>query len=459
MQSKLNKNKIEYLLYHLNHHFKVHTGIRKKIIFDQPKQTSHRMISFPLSSKEMDSIKYVKDVAILYPLTETNSFYYFDDNKNLVFNDDLLKSAFYLLSGYQEIEQQPIDPYSRFSYKQSIQKKLNISTFPLVNEYFRIITEGIEEFCNINNIEFQKRNLWKDKKFGFLLTHDIDRVDKYSIKTVKLKLKQIIGLSKSKLNKWKLFEQLVENIVLLLKNKNPYWNFEWMKEVEKEYGLNSVWFFLPKRDPKKDAYFSFEEDRIKTLVKDLKSYGDEIGLHATYGSYNNNEILKKDFYDVKKLIGGEPKGSRQHWLRFKYPETLRLLEKTEIKYDSSWGFHDQIGWRNSYCFPFRPYDIEQDRIMDIWEFPLSVMDTTLFEYMNVDQPDAIKQVNTVIESVEKYNGLFTLLWHNSKFVLESGENLTDFYLYVLKRVTEKNVLSFVPGKRISNNIDFLNEEE
>jgi len=451
MQSKLNKFQIDYIFYHLNLHCDFNEEIRKNIVFDfLPDQKKNKII-FPLSSKDLGDIKYIDEVPVIFPVNVQKMFYNFDQNNNLIFYDDLLKSAFYFLSGYQEFKECTADQYDRFSFKGSIQEKLNIPTYPVVNHYFEIIIEGIEKYCKINNIKFKRRKIWGDKKFCFLLTHDVDRVDKYTFRAIKFNTKQLIGLSPTKLDKIDVLKLLVKNIVKIFSNENPYWNFEWMKSLENKYGFNSVWYFLPQGDPSIDAFYSFEEKRIQHIQKRLLDNGDEIGLHSTYYSMNNESVLERDFESVKSLIGKNPIGNRQHWLRFKYPETLRNLEKVGIKYDTSWGFHDHIGWRNSYCLPFKPYDIENDRMMDIWEFPLTVMDVTLFKYQSLDVNKAMIEFEKILETVEKYNGLLTLLWHNNNFDELIHPGITNFYQNLLKKLHQVNLKNF-NGVEIINHL-------
>ncbi|MCB9208122.1 MAG: polysaccharide deacetylase family protein [Ignavibacteriales bacterium] len=458
MNEKLNRSKIDYLFYHLNLHFVLTNKILESINFELSSSQQNSQIIFPLSSKGLENIKYIDDIPILFPLNDEKKHFKIDENKNLIFNDDILKSAFYLLSGFQEFNTTPTGIYERFSYQQSIQKQLGIIKFPLVNHYFQIIIEGIEQFCIANKIEFEKRSYWNDKKFGFLLTHDIDRVDKYTIREIKLKIKQLSGFSKSKLNKKQTAKLLLKYISKFFSSENPYWNFDWMKSIENKYGFKSIWFFLPQGDKNIDAYYSFNENRIKNLVSQLSDYGDEIGLHSTYFSINDEKVLKDNFESVKYLIGKSPTGNRQHWLRIKHPETLINLEKLGIEYDSSLGFFDNIGWRNSYSLPFKPYDFENDRMINVWELPLTVMDITLFEYQNLDLSAAKNEIDEIINVCEKYGGLFTLLWHNSNFDESINPGITNFYENILKSLNQMNIQN-ITGKEIISKlkqIDFQN---
>jgi hypothetical protein len=444
MQLKLNNSQIQYIFYHLNHHFEFTNEIKSRIVFDHASDEVQDQIVFPLSAENLGKFKYINDIPILFPLNNGNTYYIFDSDNNLVFNDDLLKSAFYLLSGYQETEGNLIDMHGRFAYQYSIQKKMNLPYYPLVNHYFEIIIDGIKEFCEKNNIEFRKKNFWHDQKFGFLLTHDVDRVDKYTIRNLKYLIKQLIGIADSKNSRIVLIKLLFKHIINMFTGENPFWNFEWMRSVARKYGFNSVWFFLPKGDPSIDAFFSFEEERIQKVVNKLAEEGDEIGLHATYQSIDNEKILSRDLDAVKKLIKKKPVVNRQHWLRFKYPETLRILESLGIKSDSSWSFNDHIGFRNSYCLPFRPYDIDNDRIMNIWEFPLSVMDVTLFKYQNLNSKSFMSEIEKILDAIIKFNGLFTLLWHNNNFDEDTDPGITQLYQDLLKRISELDPECILP---------------
>ena len=56
----------------------------------------------------------------------------------------------------------------------------------------------------------------------------------------------------------------------------------------------------------------------------------------------------------------------------------------------------------------------EDRIIDIWEIPLIVMDGTLDnkDYNNYGVDEAYNKVIGLINTIKKYNGVFSLLWHN-----------------------------------------------
>jgi hypothetical protein len=61
------------------------------------------------------------------------------------------------------------------------------------------------------------------------------------------------------------------------------------------------------------------------------------------------------------------------------------------------------------------------------------MDATLYNYMKLDIKSAWDITRLLIDTVEKNNGIVTILWHNTYMI---GENLR-FYENILKYCYEK----------------------
>ncbi len=445
MIEALNKTKIEYILYHLNHHFEM-DNIAKHFVYDQIKGKRDKpFVLFPLSSSAISKDFAINNLPVLFPLSKDSDFFQFDKNNNLVFKHDLLKSAFYLLSGYQETNPFKGDHLGRFSYNDSIQKELSIVDKPVVNAYFKIIIAALKQFCSVHNISVVEKSFWGKKPYALFLTHDVDRIDKWTIPEVKKRIKMLwqSGFRKH----WSSAFTAIRKLIF---SQNPYWNFDWLKSIEKKLGVHSTWFFLPRGLKNIDAFYSFSEPRIINLVQHLLKEGDSIGLHGTYNSFDNPYLMAKELKKIETLSSNKIIVSRQHWLRFKYPDTLRILEQLGVLCDSTWGFSDHFGWRNSYCMPFRPYDLEQDRMMNIWELPLNAMDVTFFDYLHMSFEEAFEAINHMINQCKKYGGLFTLLWHNSFLDDDEFPGIRNFYIKILDQISKGEFAHF--------KIDLLNSE-
>ena len=389
-----------------------------------------------LTGKQFDEaeISLTGDIPVLFPvLRGTASFT--SINGNVIFNNDLLKSSFYLLSGYQERNPVSLDHLDRFEYQSSIQSRLNIITRPVVNYYFDEIISGIREFCRLHNIGFTKRNLFTN--FAFFLTHDVDRVIYYNLNSLLNTGKQIAGFMNPGKKKSYLLKEVFNIGSHIISNpggNDPYWNFSFLSNIEKKLGIRSAWFFLPEDQKHIDSYYKLTDKKIIELICFLLNEGHEIGLHGTVRSYHSFESLVKIKKELVSVTGQDSSGIRQHRLMWRHPDTALIHEKAGLIYDTTLCFAGHEGFRNSYCHPFRLFDFEKERMLSYWEIPLNVMESTLFDYRYLDFGDALKAIDHLLSEIRAFNGVFTLLWHNNYFDEVEKPGITAFYTGLLERI-------------------------
>lgn len=447
MDQYLSTNQIDYVLYHLNMIVDLNSEIKERFVFvknrSKIKSYTNRII-FMLSDKDInyENLKTINEIPVLFPISESQEFYEFI-NTNLIFSDDLLKSAFFLLSGYQEYKSLYRDSLDRYPYEKSIQAKLKIIHKPVVNYYFEFIHNGIQEYCLTNNIRFRKKEkIFSD--FGFLLSHDIDRVDYYDIYFLGYKIKELLGLVDRRYPWFVSLKLLCKGIQQFFKfrnKENPYWDFDFHLNLEKDNSIKSTFYFLQKDQKHVDSYYSFDEPRIIKLIKNLELNGCEVCLHGAVRTATNRELMDEHYRKLSQIYGTNIRGIRQHRLIFEMPVTSLIQKEVGLKYDSSLGFAAHEGFRNSYCLPFKLFDFENDRIIHHWEFPLLVMDVTLFEYRKLNFGEAKSVINTLLSEVKKFHGIFTLLWHNGYFDENRHPGITEFYLNLIKEISSQNAQS------------------
>ncbi len=440
MKVFLSENKINYVLYHLGLTIDL-TDIRNNFIFLKNNNEIHNYnnkIIFLLSDKELNSSNIFthNEIPILFPTNDKNELFSIKDS-NLIFNHDILKSAFYLLSGYQETIVEERDFHGRFPYNKSIQKELNIIEKPIVNYYFKFISDAINSFTSNNVIEKKLFN-----SYGLLLTHDIDNIDYYTFPNFLYKIKELLGISKTTLSKSDILKYLI-NYLSGSKN-NPYWSFDKLIDTEKENGFKSCFYFLKKNQKNVDSTYNFSDKKIKKAFKIINSNNCEIGLHGTVSSATNKYGLREQKTELEKHSETNIFGGRQHRLIFNTPSTILNHEYANLKYDSSLCFAENEGFRNSFCLPFKLFDFQNDKTINIWEFPLIAMDTTLFYYKKYDKKQAIKSIKNLIFEINQFHGIFTLLWHNG-FELDYPNGFLDnFYSNLLSEINNtkpENILA------------------
>ena len=124
-------------------------------------------------------------------------------------------------------------------------------------------------------------------------------------------------------------------------------------------------------------------------------------------------------------------GIRQHFLKVIPGITHRIQESAGLQYDASMGFAEQDGFRNSYCWPYRLFDFQNDRPMALWEIPLTVMEVTHFHYRKMDLEESRKAIEELAAEAFKFNGVFCLLWHNHFFDEKEFPGITGHYQGIL----------------------------
>lgn len=447
MNKFLNTYQLGYVFFHMEQHLSLPPGIKEKIKYINGNQSNlySKSIVFSQSANgfDLNQVIEIDKLPVLFPCSETRSFYQLDENGNLVFFHDLLKSAFYLLSGYQEYENdQSADQLGRFSFSDSLQHKLGTTDKPLVNYYFEIIIQGIELYCKKHNLQIERKRLFPS--FGFLLSHDIDKVDKYDAAYFLYKIKQLVGKAPTRLSKVQNLKLGIKGLTTYLgitKKLNPYWNFEWMREIERNHLFRSTFYFLDRGLKHADADYSFTDERMIKLFQFIQEEGCEVGLHGTVESISSREKMQSSYNLLKETSKTQIVGIRQHRLLWKHPQTGLIQQSVGLKYDTTLGFAAREGFRNSYCYPFKLYDFQRDEMIDLWEFPLNVMDVTLFAYQNYSYEEAYRKCKSLIAEVQRFGGIFSLLWHNSYFEEEVTPGITEFYIELLNQIKEQNPLN------------------
>lgn len=351
-------------------------------------------------------------------------------------NYDIVASAFYFLSGWNEYVSAQKDQYGRISYHQSMIHQLNLINIPVVNYYFDILHSA-----QLKLHQLEKKNIWGKNNFGVALTHDIDTCWSAWLEGSfsELKKKRFLSIPKLLLQRFA--------------RKDDWFNFRLISEIDKQYGDSSTFYFLPQKGKSgswKNADYNITSTSIQKEISKLKESGHEISVHGSFGTHTDADKFKNDI----ERIGNKPVvGNRFHFLMFNAEKTVSVLEQCNIKYDTTLGFAEQPGFRRGTCYPFFLYNFEEDRISDVIEIPLIVMDTTLGhpKYLGLSQDEAFEKVKPLIDQVIKFNGVLTLLWHNTYFSDYKYTGWKEVYVEILNYCKLNNGL-LTSGKAIYGKI-------
>ncbi len=447
---RLSDSKIRYILEHLGHHARISEEISSRFRFGSAPESGKALICFPSSDKELDIQKviHIDQIPVLYPVHANQDAFFSMQQNSLVFHHDLLKSAFHLLSGYDELKSDARDEYGRFPYPSSLQHSLGTIYRPLVNYYFEVILNGIEQFCQSNGLAFERIPLLR--KPILMLSHDIDFIDAYDFYETGFKFKMLLGLAKSPYSiqgRFKAAFTALYHFLNPFSRKNPFWNFDFLQRSASDRSFRSTFFFLEKDGRNDNSRYRFHENRIRRLMAELASNGFEVGLHGTLQSARSQSSMDLTLKHLQDVSPKPVVGVRQHFLTYSLPETTRIQEQAGLQYDATLGFAQHEGFRNSYCWPFKMYDFDHDRPAEIWQIPLTAMDVTLFGYRKLDFQQTMEAITDLVQEVRKFNGVFSLLWHNSFFDELQFPGITRFYTELLDFLKDQE-LEGITGSEI-----------
>lgn len=443
MQAPLNRQQLHYVLHHLGHHLCGWDKVSGFIFYGDNCISINKSINFISSHKPYieDDVMLVDDIPVLFPCSENARFYTLTEEGNLQFHHDILKSAFFILSGYHEWDNpELIDAYGRYDYNGSVQKELNIIDKPLVNYYFDVIIDGLEAFARFHSLELRRRHPFSGPVL--LMTHDVDRINFFKIKSVLSRWLDVFVKGDSQycfIDRLRFaWHSSLRYFAPLAHPENLYYSFPFLIQTQKKHKIRSTWFMLNKRRGEPAGDYTFNRKPIQQLVKYLLNNNCEVGLHGSFWSSKSVENYHDEVSQYIKYFSIEPNGARQHYLVGTLPELFRFQSSAGLVYDSTMGFSAREGFRHGYCHPYHPFDHDNQMMLPLWELPLLAMDTTLFEKRGLENQRILESLDQLLSECRRFNGVFTFLWHNCRNNQRVSPGINLFYdelcSFIMQRV-------------------------
>jgi hypothetical protein len=201
-----------------------------------------------------------------------------------------------------------------------------------------------------------------------------------------------------------------------MRGTDPNWRFERMLALEGERSARSTFFVLVGHAHRADGPSPETYRRLRPrLIATLRTGGAEIGLHGSYTAAADPARLAEEKRALEELAG-TVWGHRYHYLRVDAETNLASLAELGFAYDSSLGFPDALGFRAGIAHPFRPWDFERERPLDLVEIPLAVMDASFdARYLNLSARRAEGHLLALLDWAAEHGGGFAVLWHADRF--------------------------------------------
>jgi hypothetical protein len=222
--------------------------------------------------------------------------------------------------------------------------------------------------------------------------------------------------------------------------QDPYFNLEEVAQMHDNHKDTTLFFFHSGGYGKFDKKVIVPSLSYRRVRANIAKYF-KVGLHPSHRSAFKERLFYLEKKVLENVIGESVVRCRFHYLRCRFPESYRMLERLGVKEDYSLGFSNTPGFRAGTSYPFFFYDLTEERQTDLKIFPLVVMDKTLRSNLNLNTDDAFERIKSLAEEVKRVNGVFVTLFHNENLTDEElfgWKGWKDMYKKVLLQITSDN---------------------
>jgi hypothetical protein len=332
----------------------------------------------------------------LYPLA--------DNGYDLDF--DVFSAAFYLITEYEKYGKQIFDRHGRYQENQYFSFKNGLYKEPLVNIYAEHLWEKLSD--KYSHLKRQQR------KFDYEITIDVDQPWAFLHKGFRGYagfLKDIFTIN---------FRNFAKRYQSLKTAKDPFDCYEWLYKVCP--AGKTRFFFLVSGRSKYDGKHSAHNQYYADLIRETNKEGISCGLHPSYNTYLSAGDIRNEKDLLSGILGEEVITSRQHYLRYRLPQTNRALIEAGIQHDYTTAMVSGIGFRNGIANDFNWFDLEKNEKTALILHPTMAMDVSLRNYLGYDAEYAFNRLLDVVEKTMKVGGRFVIIWHNSNLGQLNGWN-------------------------------------
>lgn len=317
---------------------------------------------------------------------------------------DLVSAAFAWLSGWMETASGRVDRHGRAGPGELEPQPSDV---PAVDGYRILLTRALES-AGVR----VERPSWRGAGWALCPTHDIDYLRKYRPGIVYREAVEYLLLGRRE----RLWTKRISRFGASLRQAtgpDPYRaGIYRLHEAVRRRGGSATFFFktggYEPYDVPSHPGTRFGSETLRTLIDG----GSEIGLHPSYFASVRSDLLAREKTRLERAARCEVRSVRQHYLRYDPTRTPLAHERSGFALDSTLGFAEREGFRRGTAWPFQVFDLVESRPTGVWEFPLHVMDSTLFGYRGLDTDQAVAATRRVMDLCERVGGVCVCLWHN-----------------------------------------------
>lgn len=350
-----------------------------------------------------------------------------DELKTIFCGIDIFASCFFMLTRWEEYLNKNRDSHDRFSAIQSLAYKQRFLDRPIVNEYVEMLKNMF--------LELGLSQKLKTRNYQLFVSCDVDQPYDCTVEN----LKNLIRVCSGDILKRKSIKEFAKRVRRYIFNKlenykyDENYTFDWYMDMCEKAGTKASFYFIPTSIEKQNGCYELQDKKIQNLIKYIDTRGHEIGVHGSYQTYKDKEkakLQKNILNNTLRSLGIRQKvlGNRQHYLRWDSSITPYVLEYAGFIYDTTGSYADRPGFRYGVCYDFSMFDILNRKKLSIKQRPLIVMECSIIDnmYMGLGYSEkALQVMKELKQRCFKYNGNFSLLWHNDHLKTKKDKKMFE----------------------------------
>lgn len=325
---------------------------------------------------------------------------------------DIVASAFFWLSDWQQRVIKERDEHRRVPFRKTLQARYGWAERPLVDEYADYLFEALERV----GLSFAPKK-WGDHTFAFALTYDMDNIRS----SAWVRLWRSLWSDRS--------NGIQRAAELLLSGKDPVQqSIDKLLAFTADRGIRPT-VFLKAADgrDKNDARDYLFHSYFQTLTHQLRDLDAQFGVHPGYRAGHDPLLAAAEKLRLEQaLCVGPLTAHRAHYLRYDGVRAACIWEEEGYEADSSIAWAEHTGFRTGTCRPHPVYDHEHNRPSKVIEWPMCAMDAQMEGYMKLKPEAAFSRLIKLTDTVERHRGVMVWNFHQTVY-MDDGERTTAAY--------------------------------
>ncbi len=326
----------------------------------------------------------------------------------VVTDADIVASAFFVMTRYEETIVDERDQHGRFGFKNSVLSSEQLRFRAVVDEYGRVLRKWLR-MAGVSVEEPEAR------LSSVTLTHDVDILTAYR------RWRGLMGgLTRMARGSRETLGSMLGALTSV--ERDPVFGaFERLVEIDNRVeGARKLYFIksaIEAHAIDRPTYDLRGRDFVR-LKEKIGKNGAELGLHTSYFAGARSEMIPREKQRLEEALEQSIDSARYHYLRTCSIDNFRVLAQCGVTDEYTMGFADAAAFRLGTSRIVRWIDPESRLLTPLRLHPLTMMDCTLSgeNYMDLTASAALEHAKRLIDTTREHGGDLCLLWHNNSLV-------------------------------------------